>query len=72
VESTLLPLALTLASDPVPNVRFNVAKCFEEIAPALSKLDQSFLDKVKPCLATMCGDADDDVKFYAARALKAM
>jgi serine/threonine-protein phosphatase 2A regulatory subunit A len=73
VETTLLPLALTLAADPVPNVRFNVAKCFEAIAPDLSKLDQTLLqDKVKPCLTTMCADTDDDVKFYAGRALNAM
>ena len=34
----LLPILLNLAADPVPNVRFNVAKTLKEIGPTLDEV----------------------------------
>lgn len=34
-EQEVLPLVLRMASDPVPNIRFNVSKTLEKMAPRL-------------------------------------
>ena len=66
----LVPLVLEMAADPVPNIRFNVAKCFENVH---NRLDGSTVnDRVKPCLRKLENDDDDDVKYYAARARTAI
>lgn len=53
----------------MPNVKFNVAKMLEKIAPMLEKpvIEHS----VKPCLAELCEDGDMDVRFYARQAMYA-
>lgn len=65
--SDLVPLVVNAAKDPVPNIRFNVAKCFEnlkeKLSPAIVQND------VLPCLKGMAGDNDDDVVYYAQRAV---
>lgn len=35
IEQEVLPLVLRMASDPVPNIRFNVSKTLEKMAPRL-------------------------------------
>ena len=63
----LLPSVLAMAKDPVPNVRFNVAKTLQAIS---SKLDDAVVaGEVKSCLTTLVADSDEDVQFYAQRAL---
>jgi len=69
VENDLLPTALALASDPVPNIRFNVAKVLQGMA---ARLEPSVVAaQVKPCLHRLCEDTDGDVKFYSTKALAA-
>ncbi len=53
----------------MPNVRFNVAKNLERIAPLV---DATVIDStIKPCLQELGEDADTDVRFYARQALVA-
>lgn len=64
----LLPVALSMATDPVPNVRFNVAKTLGIIVQHLSL---SALDKdVMPLLGNLCSDSDADVRYFAEEALQ--
>lgn len=57
-----------MASDPVPNIRFNVAKTIELI---YKKLNNTNKDKCREILTKMdSNDEDFDCKFYAQKALK--
>ena len=63
----LLPTVLQLASDPVANVRFNVAKTLQKISPFL---EASVIDsQVKPTLEKLNADTDVDVKHFASEAI---
>ncbi len=67
VENDLLPTALALAGDPLPNIRFNVAKVLKGMT---ARLEASVIAaQVKPCLHRLCEDTDGDVKYYATQAL---
>ncbi len=70
LQSQLLPAIVNYARDSVPNLRFNVAKALERLAP---KIDASTAARVvKPALTTLSRDPDEDVRFYALRALAAI
>lgn len=56
-----------MKQDPVPNIRFNVAKTLEVVA---TKVDASVVESaVRPCLMALLQDSDSDVVFFANRAL---
>jgi serine/threonine-protein phosphatase 2A regulatory subunit A len=59
----LLPVVLKLATDPVPNVRSNVAKTLGEITPYVSTTTLN--TDVLGCLKKLLGDQDSDVRYYA-------
>jgi serine/threonine-protein phosphatase 2A regulatory subunit A len=68
-NKVLMPVVATLASDQVANVRFNVAKTLQKLAPNLeSSCVQS---QVKPILDKLNGDSDVDVKYFAQEAIAA-
>jgi hypothetical protein len=62
-----------LAADPIPNIRFNVAKCLEILGmsygPAGSELART---RVIPLLEQQKSDTDADVRYFASRALQKM
>ncbi|XP_055840215.1 serine/threonine-protein phosphatase PP2A 65 kDa regulatory subunit isoform X3 [Episyrphus balteatus] len=63
----LLPTVLILATDPVANVRFNVAKTLQKISPFL---ETSVIEtQVKPALDKLNADSDVDVKHFASEAI---
>lgn len=63
----LLTTVLLLATDPVANVRFNVAKTLQKITPFL---EAGVIDtQVKPALDKLNADADVDVKHFASEAI---
>ena len=68
LTNTMLPLVLQLGMDPVPNVRFNVAKCLRQLVPLLDP--STVQGQVKPCLTTMATDTDQDVSYFASQALQ--
>lgn len=37
IKETMLPVVLKLAKDPVPNVRFNVAKSITKLSPKIEE-----------------------------------
>lgn len=73
VKDSILPTITEMSKDPIPNIRFNVAKSLETLIPLL-KLDSSTSElvesSVKPTLEKLSADPDVDVKFFATRALE--
>ena len=65
-ERLMLPTVLNLAGDPVPNVRFNIAKCLAIIGPKLNTPCQT--SQVKPCVNKLSDDSDFDVRYFASEA----
>ena len=69
VQEEVLPALLTMASDPVPNIRFNVAKTLEKLAPRVGP--EVVSAEIAPCLSHLVEtDADRDVKYFARCALR--
>ena len=66
--SDLLPLVLSLATDAVPNIRFNVAKALVTMAPWLTAA--SITTSVMPCLETLREDKDRDVVYFSKEAIR--
>jgi serine/threonine-protein phosphatase 2A regulatory subunit A len=68
----ILPTILRLSQDPIPNVRFNVAKALEKLLQIFlshSSTDVSVYVTIRDCLLTLSHDNDTDVQFYAHGAL---
>jgi len=63
----MLTTVVALASDPVPNVKFNVAKTLMRISPWLDQA--SIQQHVKPVLEKLKQDSDSDVQYYALEAM---
>jgi len=64
----MLPIVVLMKDDPVPNIRFNVAKTLDAL---ISQLDGAVVQaQVKPCLLSLADDADKDVRFFATQALQ--
>ncbi|KRY51863.1 Serine/threonine-protein phosphatase 2A 65 kDa regulatory subunit A alpha isoform [Trichinella britovi] len=62
----LLPTVLKLATDPIANVRFNVAKTLKSIAPIFDPAVVQ--NEIKPTILKLLEDGDDDVRFFAEEA----
>eukprot|EP00529_Nitzschia_sp_RCC80_P015281 CAMPEP_0113491478 /NCGR_PEP_ID=MMETSP0014_2-20120614/27576_1 /TAXON_ID=2857 /ORGANISM="Nitzschia sp." /LENGTH=704 /DNA_ID=CAMNT_0000385269 /DNA_START=209 /DNA_END=2323 /DNA_ORIENTATION=- /assembly_acc=CAM_ASM_000159 len=64
----MLPLLLEMSTDPVPNIRFNVAKSLAELGPVIWKgpfASTVYDQQVHPVLTLLQEDSDRDVRFYA-------
>jgi serine/threonine-protein phosphatase 2A regulatory subunit A len=72
IREDVLPTVISLSNDPIPNIRFNVAKSLEALIPLLKNKEANGLYEttVKPALEKLCEDTDGDVKFFANRALE--
>jgi len=66
--SSMLPLALRMVDDSVPNIRFNVAKALQALIPLVEPA--AVTSKLKPALQKLYEDNDRDVKFSASQALQ--
>lgn len=72
VQSEIIGPLLLLANDPIPNIRFNVAKSFEVLATTFNKSKDGFEfieQQVVPALEQQKNDQDADVRYFATRAL---
>ena len=69
VINTLLPITLQLVTDPVPNIRFNVAKTLNSISAVIEPSNHAL---VAPALEKLLQDPDPDVKFFATQAWNAI
>lgn len=66
--ASLMPVCLELAGDPVPNVRFNVAKTFQSICSVIPV--ETIEKEVVPLLRGLTSDNDPDVRYFAQEALQ--
>eukprot|EP00808_Paulinella_micropora_P011512 g50482.t1 len=62
-KSTLMPLVLSLARDPVPNIRINVVRTLQHLSSILEEKDVREL--IYPTLEELSKDSDDDVSYFA-------
>ena len=73
IVDKILPVTLSLMNDPIPNIRFNVAKALERMIPILKVANRQTIDAhIKPALEKLASDTDLDVRFFAQRALQRM
>ena len=73
VRDSVLDMLLQLASDPIPNIRFNVAKALEITATSFGDAPEGLQlvqQKISPVLEALKNDQDADVRFFASRALQ--
>ena len=73
VQSDILEQLLHLASDPIPNIRFNVSKSLEVLAITFGKTPEGLgivQHRIIPTLEQQKNDQDADVRYFAARALQ--
>ncbi|KAG5648000.1 hypothetical protein DXG03_007034 [Asterophora parasitica] len=73
VRADVIGPLLILAGDPIPNIRFNVAKSLEILATTFntSKEGHEFIEQqVVPALVQQKNDSDADVRYFATRALQ--
>eukprot|EP00210_Caulerpa_lentillifera_P002015 g1932.t1 len=71
VHGQMLPAIINLAKDPVPNVRFSVAKNLQKMIQEAVFEKNAVSQVVQPCLKELSEDADADVMFFANQALGA-
>ncbi|ODQ50800.1 protein phosphatase regulatory subunit Paa1 [Saitoella complicata NRRL Y-17804] len=74
VDQYILPTITQLVEDPIPNIRFNVAKSYEVLIGVLKATEEGrgvIGEKVKPMLEKLEGDKDADVRYFAGRAVAA-
>ena len=74
IVHSVLDALLQMVQDPIPNIRFNVAKAFEVLVHELATSPdgkRTIKEKIVPALQTLGDDRDADVRFYAQRALTA-
>jgi serine/threonine-protein phosphatase 2A regulatory subunit A len=72
VESMYLPVLQQLSTDPIANVRLNVAKALEAVVPVLaaeSAAKELLRAPIIPILQQLQRDADVDVHDFATQAL---
>ncbi|KAG1825946.1 ARM repeat-containing protein [Suillus subaureus] len=73
VQAEIIGPLLQLAEDPIPNIRFNVAKSLEILATTYGNTTEGreFVRKsIVPVLEQQKTDSDADVRYFAARALQ--
>jgi serine/threonine-protein phosphatase 2A regulatory subunit A len=74
LRDLIVPTISGLSTDPIPNIRFNVAKSMEQLILLMKNTDLTPLvnDPIKPALQRLSEDTDQDVRFFAQRALMAI
>jgi len=73
IRDSILPVLTTLMSDPIPNIRFNVAKSLEVISQTLNNAPEGSVvakERIVPAVENLKNDADADVRYFANRALQ--
>jgi serine/threonine-protein phosphatase 2A regulatory subunit A len=73
VRAEIVGPLLLLANDPIPNIRFNVAKSLEVLAVTFNNSPEGrdfIQQQVVPVLEQQKSDQDADVRYFAMRALQ--
>ncbi len=66
LNKNFVEVLLLLAEDPVPNIRFNVAKTIESL---YARMTPGSKIKCEGAIKKMCNDKDFDAAFFAKKAL---
>ena len=72
-QPSIIETVTILANDPIPNIRFNVAKAFEVLATVLQPQEggtEIVKESVVPGLLKLKEDEDADVRYFAGKALE--
>eukprot|EP00928_Gymnodinium_smaydae_P072085 TRINITY_DN55505_c0_g1_i1.p1 TRINITY_DN55505_c0_g1~~TRINITY_DN55505_c0_g1_i1.p1 ORF type:complete len:594 (+),score=139.94 TRINITY_DN55505_c0_g1_i1:127-1908(+) len=73
LEPHLVPLAVQLASDPVPNVRFNAVKTIQAMYKACeASSGKTYTSTLAPCIRRLVDDEDKDVQYFARQAKESL
>jgi serine/threonine-protein phosphatase 2A regulatory subunit A len=73
VRSEIIEPLLQLATDSIPNIRFNVAKSLEVLAISYGQSPEGHelvQTRIVPVLEQQKNDQDADVRYFATRALQ--
>ena len=73
IKDPVLQTLLSLLQDPIPNIRFNVAKSLETIVATYGKAPEGKAlakEKIIPAVQSLQNDPDADVRYFASRALE--
>ena|ERR1700761_2416276 len=73
IRDNVLQVLVGLTMDPIPNIRFNVAKSLEVIATTINKTSegqQLSRNQIVPAVEGLRNDADADVRYFANRAFE--
>ena len=73
VQAEIIGPLLQLAEDPIPNIRFNVAKSLEVLAITYGNTAEGrefVRQSIIPALEQQKTDPDADVRYFAARAFQ--
>lgn len=73
VLTEIIEPLIHLAADPIPNIRFNVAKSFEVIGTAFGSSSpeaKTLIQGIVPVLEKLRNDTDADVRYFASHALE--
>ena len=73
IQTEIITPLLQLAVDPIPNIRFNVAKALEVLATSFGDTPEGkefVKQKIIPVLEQQKNDGDADVRYFSARALQ--
>jgi len=73
IRAEIIEPLLQLASDPIPNIRFNVGKSLEVLATTYGETPEGrefVRQRIVPALEQQQNDQDADVRYFAARALQ--
>jgi len=74
LKEYIIPTIAKLSTDPIPNIRFNVAKSLEVLVGIIKtkpELASMLIEMIKPNLTKMSEDGDMDVRYYSQKALMA-
>jgi len=73
IQQDVIDRLLDLADDPIPNIKFNVAKSLEALATTYGGTPQGkqlIQARILPKLEMQKNDGDADVRYFAARAIQ--
>ena len=73
IQQDVIDRLLDLADDPIPNIKFNVAKSLEVLATTYGATPQGrqmVQTRILPKLEVQKNDGDADVRYFAARAIQ--
>jgi len=68
VKTEIVPIVLDMSTDPVANIRFNVAKGLEQVSLVAGK--EVYQSQIRPILSMLMDDDDRDVRFFADKTSK--